>query len=129
MRIAGEYSFNGGKEALESKFGAELQEIKRVIAGVGTETQRAMYRPGFLEETFKMEFEARHWQKYRVACKYIAKHYVPSYRPSASLSEAFRELDFVMNRVGMEVHLAKHTSVMVCSVCAQMAIFHKHGCD
>lgn len=34
MRIAGIYSFNQGKEAIETDFATELQEVKGAIAGV-----------------------------------------------------------------------------------------------
>lgn len=34
MKIAGIYSFNGGKEAVEAKFGAELREVEQIIAAV-----------------------------------------------------------------------------------------------
>ena len=34
MIIAGIYSFNGGKEVIESKYGSELREVKQAIAAV-----------------------------------------------------------------------------------------------
>jgi hypothetical protein len=34
MIIAGMYSFNGGKEAVEARFARELREIKKIIVAV-----------------------------------------------------------------------------------------------
>ena len=58
MRIAGIYSFNEGKEIIEAKFAAELEETKAAIAAVdGTKHKtkvskektmpgRMLYKPG-----------------------------------------------------------------------------------
>jgi hypothetical protein len=127
MRIAGEYSFNRGREALESEFAAEWQEIKQVITGVKSRALRVLYEPESLKEAFRREMATRHWRKHRVACELPVSYYTPSYKPSTSLGDAFREIDFVRNRVGVEVHLKRHTSMLVCSVCAQMTIFHNMG--
>jgi len=127
MRIAGEYSFNRGKEALESEFAAEWQEIKQVITGVKSRALRVLYEPESLKEAFRREMVTRHWRKHRVACELPISYYTPSYKPSTSLGDAFREIEFVMNRVGVEVYLERHVPGMVYDVCAQMTIFHNRG--
>ena len=74
MRIAGIYSFKGGKKVIEVNFAAELQEIEEAIAGVDSAVHKTkvsqektmpgkmLFRPGSLNRAFKREFEARGWQ-------------------------------------------------------------------
>jgi hypothetical protein len=63
MRIAGEYSFNRGREALESEFAAEWQEIKQVITGVKSRALRVLYEPESLKEAFRREMVTRRYWK------------------------------------------------------------------
>jgi hypothetical protein len=138
MKIAGVYSFNGGKEAIEIKFGAELREVKQIIAAVDsiqyktkTSLEKTMpgktfYSPRALNKAFRTEFEARNWQKYKVRCDYPAEYYVSGYVPPALSKGAFREMDFVKNRVGIEIQFGKY-AFMVYNVCAKMTIFHNMG--
>jgi len=130
------YSFKGGREVIQSKFGAELQEIKQIIAAVDsaehktkvsrekTMPGRMLYKPGALNKAFKREFETRNWQKHKVHCEYPTQYYKSDYRSSASSKGAFREMDFVKSRVGVEVQFGKY-AFMVYNVCAKMTIFHK----
>lgn len=136
MIVAGVYSFNGGKEAIESKFIRELREIKRVIGAIDstkhkikvskekTMPGRLLYKPGSLNDAFRHEFEARQWRKHKVRCEYSTEYYMPGFDSRASSKGAFREMDFVKNRLGVEVQFGKY-SFMVYNVCAKMTIFHK----
>jgi len=136
MIIAGVYSFNGGKEAIQSGFAAELREIEQIIAAVDsaryktkvskekTMPGRYLYRPGSLNRAFRAEFEARQWRKHRVPCEYSTKYYTPGYDSPALSRGAFREIDFIKNRLGVEVQFGKY-AFMVYNVCAKMTIFHK----
>ena len=139
MKISGVYSFKDGKEVIEAEFASELQEIKQVIAAVdGTKHKtkvsrektmpgRMLYEPGSLNRAFERVFEALNWQsKYKVPCEYPTEHYTPDYTPPASPTTASREMDFVKNRVGVEVQFGKY-AFMVYNVCAKMTIFHNHG--
>ncbi len=138
MIIAGIYSFNHGREIIEDKYGAELQEIEQIIAAVDSRLPktkisrekikrgRKLYRPGSLNRAFRQEFEAHQWQKYKVRCDYPTDFYVHDYQPAAPTREAFREVDFVKNYVGVKVQLGKY-AFMVYNVCAKMTIFHKMG--
>ena len=135
MIIAGAYSFNGGKKALESQFATELREIKRAIAKVDSAAHktkvsaektmrgRILYKPSSLNKAFRNEFEAMFWHKCKVPCAYPTAYYTRGYKPSASSRGAFREMDFVKNRVGVEVQFGKY-AFMVYNVCAKMTIFH-----
>lgn len=135
MIIAGVYSFKNGKAVLEAKFGSELQEVEQIIAAVDstihktkvskekTMPGRILYRPGSLNKAFRQEFTARRWQKWKIPCDYPTQYYARSYAPPASSRGAFREMDFVKNRVGVEVQFGKY-AFMVYNVCAKMTIFH-----
>ncbi len=138
MKIGGVYSFKGGKKIVETQFAAELQEIKTVIAAVDgpahktkvsqekTMPGKMLYKPGSLNKAFGREFEAQRWQKYKVLCDYPTEFYTADYTPSVSVHSAFREMDFVKNRVGVEVQFGKY-AFMVYNVCAKMTIFHNQG--
>ncbi|MBI5291126.1 MAG: restriction endonuclease [Chloroflexi bacterium] len=135
MIIAGVYSFNGGKEEIESKFGVELREVEQIIATVRSGTHktktslektkagRILYSPSSLNKAFKRGFAKQHWQNHRVHCDYPTQYYRPGYKPVRSAKGAYREMDFVKNRVGVEVQLGKY-AFMVYNVCAKMTIFH-----
>ena len=136
MIIAGLYSFNGGKEVIESRYAKELREIKQVIAAVDsaehktkvskekTMPGRILYKPRSLNEAFRAEFEARNWHKHKVPCQYPTEYYTPGFTSHASSRGAFREIDFIKNRGGVEIQFGKY-AFMVYNVCAKMTIFHK----
>jgi hypothetical protein len=136
MKIAGVYSFNGGKDVVETRFAAELIEVERTIAVIDsgklkiktsrekTMPGRKLYSPRALNKAFKTEFEGRGWHNHRVVCEYPAQYYVAGYQMDSPSSGAFREMDFVKKSVGVEVQFGKY-AFMVYNVCAKMTIFHK----
>ncbi len=136
MIIAGIYSFKGGRKVVESQFRSELQEIEQVITTVDSSVHktkvsqektmlgRLLYNPTTMNIDFDRGFEARGWKKHKIRCEYSAEYYVPGYVPSTSSKGAFREIDFIKNRVGVEVQFGKY-SFMVYNVCAKMTIFRK----
>ncbi|MCD6554614.1 MAG: restriction endonuclease [Chloroflexi bacterium] len=138
MKIVGIYSFSGGREIIEAQFAVELREVERVIAAIDSEKHktktsrektmpgRKLYSPRALNKAFKAKFEELEWHTYRIACEYPTEYYVGDYRLDNSFSGAFREMDFVKNRVGVEVQFGKY-AFMVYNVCAKMTIFHKLG--
>lgn len=138
MNIAGIYSFNKGKEIIPTRYRRELDEVKQVIAVVDstrckTKTSREqtmpgknLYSPRALNKFFRQAFEARGWSKFKVRCDYSTEHYVPGFVPENPARGAFREIDFVKNRVGVEVQFGKY-AFMVYNVCAKRTIFHKLG--
>lgn len=136
MIIAGIYSFNHGEEIIRSQYSRELTEVEQVISIIEsskfkTKTSqekkmqgRTLYSPRALNKAFAKEFISRGWMKYKVQCDYPTNYYVPGFVPNSPLKGAFREMDFVKNRVGLEVQFGKY-SFMVYNVCAKMTIFHK----
>jgi len=139
VRISGVYSFNRGQEAIERQYAHELEELKCVIGAVDaakyktkvsrerTMPGRLLYSPRALNKAFAAELKASGgWVKHKIACEYPTAYYVPTYRPPASSKGAFREIDFVKNRLGLEVQFGKY-AFMVYNVCAKMTIFHNLG--
>ncbi len=111
MKIAGIYSFNGGKEVFESQFATELREVEKIIAAVDSEQHKtktsrektmpgkAPYSPRSLNKAFKTEFESHDWQKYKVQCDYPVEYYVPGYISPSQSKGAFREIEIVPLKV------------------------------
>jgi hypothetical protein len=136
--IAGLYSFKNGKDVVESRYPAELNEVKAIIASVDSQQHRTkvsrektmpgkmLYNPRSLNGAVSQAFALRGWGKYRVACEYSSDFYTPDYQPSGSQITAYREMDFIKNRLGVEVQFGKY-AFMVYNVCAKMTIFHKLG--
>jgi len=139
MIIAGIYSFNNGEVIIRSQYPAEIGEVEQVIAAVDstqykTKTSRektmpgrTLYSPRALNRAFTKEFELRGLEKYKVQCDYpTSNYYVSGFVPNSPSKGAFREMDFVKNRVGVEVQFGKY-AFMAYNVCAKMTIFHKLG--
>lgn len=138
MRIAGVYSFKDGKEQVEKKYPALLKEIKAVTSVVSAEEHRTkeskektmlgkmLFDPSALNETIKADFLGRGWKAVKVPCEYPTKYYYSDYIPKALNKGAFREMDFVKEKLGIEVQFGKY-SFMVYNVCAKMTIFRNLG--
>lgn len=135
MKIAGIYSFNRGREIIESEFKFELREIEQAIAAIDSPTHKTkvskektmrgkkLYKPRSLNDAFRKELEPHGWHKLKVPCEYPTEYYTADYSPAALSKGAFREIDFIKNRVGVEVQFGKY-AFMVYNVCAKMTIFH-----
>ncbi len=135
MIVAGIYSFNRGREIIEESYSAELKEVLEVITNVRSSDHkikeskektmlgRLLYSPPELNKAFKLHFAERGWVSHRVMCDYPTEFYTAEYQPASTSAGAFREIDFVKNRVGVEVQFGKY-AFMVYNVCAKMTIFH-----
>ena len=138
MRIAGVYSFNGGKEEVTKNYPGLLTEVNAAIKGVKasrhktkestekTMMGRMLFSPKSLNKAFKKAFFAKGWQAVRVPCTYPTTHYLEDYKARDLNRGAFREMDFVKDRLGIEVQFGKY-AFMVYNVCAKMTIFHNLG--
>lgn len=136
MKIAGIYSFNSGKEIVGEKYPILLKEIEQAIDSVKaaehmtksskekTMPGKMLYNPKSLNKAFKTRFKELGWKPVRVSCDYPTEYYVEGYAPPSASKGAFREMDFVKNRLGVEVQFGKY-SFMVYNVCAKMTIFKK----
>ncbi|NJL62356.1 MAG: restriction endonuclease [Methylacidiphilales bacterium] len=138
MIIAGEYSFNGGKEYIQQYYPHLLSEIYEVIGNVDArqhktkeskEARRSyqmLYSPPSLNKAFKTGFGTRGWVNRRVRCDYPTQFYTPGYQTSVKMDGSFRDMDFVKEKLGVEVQFGKY-SFMVYNVCAKMTIFKNLG--
>ena len=138
MIIAGEYSFNNGKNYITRHHKGLLSEIENIILAINasqhktkrsrekTMPGRTLFSPISLNRAFKTEFSNRKWEKVKVDCIYPTSYYTPYYQPKTLNKGAFREMDFVKGQLGIEVQFGKY-AFMVYNVCAKMTIFNKLG--
>jgi len=136
--VAGEYSFNKGKETIEQTYPNLLQEIKTIIGNVNADQHitkkskektmpgKMLYDPKALNKTFKAEFSKLNWKSVRVKCVYPTEYYINNYQPEGKTRGAFREMDFIKEKLGVEVQFGKY-AFMVYNVSAKMTIFHNLG--
>lgn len=138
MIIAGVYSFNLGKEVIEQQYAAELNEIAAIIREingtpvkdpVGAEIHTLGHMSSqavALQQAFEREFLARHWQSGELAYAYPVTYYTSDYVPSIEPEKASRKIDFIKNRLGVDIHLGE-PEPSVYSGCAKMTIFRNLG--
>jgi len=136
--IAAEYSFKTGKAAIRSRWPNLLEEIEGILSGVDAETHKIkesrektmlgqmLFSPAALNKTISEGFAANGWDKQRVPCDYPTNFYRAGYDPKKMRAGAFREMDFLKNRLGVEVQFGKY-AFMVYNVCAKMTIFNRLG--
>lgn len=141
MIIAGLYSFNGGKEAIENNYPTLFAEVCSVINQVNagehktkesdekTMKGKLLYSPSSLNTAFKERFSAiGGWKPYKEKCDYPTEFYTDAYKIPNHRKKIhpYREMDFVKNNLGVEVQFGKY-AFMVYNVCAKMTIFNKLG--
>ena len=138
MRLAAQYSFKNGLDEITKRSPHLLAEIKDAINVVNASTTRTklsrektkvgrmLYSPVALNKAFQKELYPKGWKNLTVDCEYQTTHYLDDYEIRSSLKGAFRDMDFVKDRLGVEVQFGKY-SFMVYNVCAKMTIFHNLG--
>ena len=136
MIIAGIYSQNQGSERLDDAYPQALDEIKQLVSLVDSELYRTkiskektkqgrlLYDPKLLNIAFRNQFGQAGWKSHRVWCEYSTQYYTADYVPTHTPKGAYREMDFVKDRIGVEVQFGKY-AFMVYNVCAKMTIFYK----
>jgi hypothetical protein len=138
MIVAGRYSFNNGLETVKEKWSHLLEEIDGIITSIDaskcktkkskekTMPGRMLYSPKKLNAAFHSLFSSKGWFSPRVKCEYPTEFYAGEYGPKPSRKGAFRQMDFVKDKLGVEIQFGKY-AFMVYNVCAKMTIFHKIG--
>ena len=134
MRIAGRYSFNGGESSIQSKYAPLLREVEDAITSIDaaackikeseekTMPGQLLYAPKALNREFEKQLYPLGWKSVRIPCTYATEFYEKDYKPKALRKGAFREMDFVKGKLGVEVQFGKY-SFMVYNVAAKMTIF------
>lgn len=137
MIVAGIYPFNGG-EIIEKKYPLLYREINEIIATIDAnlcktkkskeKTMRGekLYSPPKLNQVFKKEFLKRGWTNQKVKCEYPTNYYTEKHKDPIVTRGAFRDMDFLKDRLGVEVQFGKY-AFMVYNVCAKMTIFKNLG--
>lgn len=143
MRVISIYSHNNGEAVIKERWQQEFQEILSIIRSIDAESLRTkkskektmrgrmLYSPEALNRVFKAEFSKLDWNKARV--QMVVSVELSSELPDfliqkySTIHKGFREIDFVKNRLGVEVQFGKY-AFMVYNVLAKMTIFHKQGC-
>lgn len=139
VRLAGVYSFNNGEKEVTKHYPKLLVEVNQAIKAVDaaryktkeskekTMMGRMLFNPSAINKAFKKEFtKIGGWQSVRVSCEYPTTYYLKNYKIRSRNRGAFREMDFVKEKLGIEVQFGKY-AFMVYNVCAKMTIFHKLG--
>lgn len=134
MRLAAQYSFKTGLDEITKHYPHLLAEVKDAVAAVDaskartklsrekTKVGRMLYSPVALNKSFQKELYPKGWKNLSIDCEYPTTHYLEDYEIRSSLRGAFRDMDFVKDRLGVEVQFGKY-SFMVYNVCAKMTIF------
>jgi len=130
MNICAKYSFNNGFEVLKEKYSPLLTQIEEIVRDViaskckkKNTSEQILYSPHEFNKSFKDKFYSNNWTCVRVPCEYSTEFYTKEYSPTPLNQGAFREMDFVKERLGVEVQFGKYAS-MAYSGCAKMTIFH-----
>jgi len=138
MVIAGIYSFNKGRESIEKKYPLLMKEINEIIGNINAEEHvtkeskektmpgKMLYSPTSLNKAFKKEFIKYDWKTIRIKCEYSTEYYTNEYVPKKTKGHPFREMDFIKDKLGVEIQLGKY-AFMVYNVCAKMTIFNQLG--
>lgn len=121
---------------MEKQYSAALAQIMEIIQTVDGEVHRTkfskektmkekrLYSPPSMNRAIKSEFSKRGWKSHKEYCEYPTQYYTEGYKPRIAAKRAFRDMDFVKDRVGVEVQFGKY-AFAIYNVCAKMTIFHK----
>ena len=139
MKLAAVYSFNRGTEIVSAKYPELVVEINAAIKSIDASQHKTkeskektmpgqmLFSPVSLNTAFKEQFIGRYkWNPVRVKCDYPTEFYVPDYKFKKANRGQFREMDFVKQKLGVEVQFGKY-SFMVYNVAAKMTIFKNLG--
>lgn len=138
MIIGGIYSFKKGKEFIKLNYPHLLDEINKIIDKIKAEEHitkkskektmygKMLYNPISLNDAIKQGFEQHGWERKRIKCEYSKDFYSKDYSTQKMRGNAFREMDFIKEKLGVEVQFGKY-AFMVYNVCAKMTIFNKPG--
>ena len=115
MRIVYDHSHLGGAEILQVRYPDIDREIREVISEVTakrtksskekTKKGKALYSPGDMNQQFKKAFEDRGYRKLRHSYKLT----IPN--SDFTIPGTFKQIDFVKDKVLVEVQLGKYFSM------------------
>src|SRR4051794_8474617 len=131
MTVLAKYSFADGEAYITKNFAGLLSEVEQAIGKVDaaksltkeskekTMTGKMLYSPIVLNEEFKSHLNPLGWKHVKERCEYTTQYYVNDYKPEVRKIYPYRDMDFVKEKLGVEVQFGKY-SFMVYNVCAKM---------
>jgi len=132
MRVVYEYSHLGGTEILQVHYPDIEGEIYEVIGGVEarkikiskekTMKGRALYSPKDMNRQFRDEFRSRGYQELRDT------YTIALPNSDVSIPGAFKQIDFVKDRVLVEVQFGKY-AFMFYDLAKFQYFFNENKCD
>lgn len=136
MKVVANYNFNYGREKINDQYSNELSELIRAINNIDaslyktkeskekTMMGRILYSPSEINKAFQQQLLPLGWSNHRQECDYsLYGNYSDEYvLKQESIKNAYRDMDFVKNKLGVEVQFGKY-AFMVYNVCAKMTIF------
>ena len=140
MIIAGIYSFNDGEKVVMNEYHDLYDEVCKIICSINIDEHktkksreatmkgRFLYSSVSMNKAFKYGFTRYGWNPIKHYCDYSNEYYTEVYAGNSRkiLRRAYREMDFVKERLGVEVQFGKY-AFMVYNVCAKMTIFKNLG--
>ena len=137
MRVVAEYSLKDAGNVLQANYQQALQDVYDIVHAIDaskcrrkrsrekTMRGRLLYSPTALNKAFQREFRKGGWKSPRVRCDYsgLTQYFIGRLITDPNFT-GYREMDFVKDRVGVEVQFGKY-AFMVYNICAKMTIFHK----
>ena len=117
MKILDQFSYKDGQKFVEKHYQPELADIREVLGGVTEKGHRSptgngRLLPGALRRSVKERFIQRGWDRERVKVEML----------HAPKRAVYREIDFVKNRLGVDVQFGK-VALMSYNVATKMPIF------
>ena len=131
MKVIAKYSFKDGERFISTNFRNEYKEVLDVIHSLDaskcktkvskekTMRGQVLYAPKQINKEFKRLFALKVREKARIK----VSTNVPELG-KAHVHNGFREMDFIKNKLGVEVQFGKY-AFMVYNVAAKMTIFAK----
>jgi len=131
LRIAAVYSHKNGVEVMQASYPHHPAEITNIIQNTDAEQCRTkiseeitmpgatLYSPPALNGLIKRGFQRLQWMPMRLKLS-------APFQQDLDGHEGFREIDFVKDRIGIEVQFGKY-SFLPYDVVVKMIIFHRAG--
>lgn len=132
MIIAGRFSFNNGEETIQDNYPHLLKEVEEVIGQIDAESCRVkkpqgreanklkrigethFYSPPHLNALFDLHFHKHGWDM------------KPRIRTHDRTRAGYREMDFLKEKLGLEVQIGKY-AFLTYDIVAKMVIFRNLG--
>ena len=86
-----------------------------------------LFSPKSINSAFKKAFAKRDWNPIRVPCAYPTTYFLENYKIRSKNRGAFREMDFVKDKLGIRSSIRQVRVHGLQRVRAKMTIFHNLG--